>query len=400
REKYQQLYGAIRDAILIADTDRQIIELNSAFSDLFGYTLDDLKGKQTSVIYENESEFRRLGELIRQDANKDESRVYTIHYRKKSGEVFSGETAVFMVYNAEGDVSGFMGLIRDITEKESLERQLAYAQKLESIGLLAAGVAHEINTPIMYVSGNMDFLKGAFEGMSQLIEKQKELHIAVGKNQDTTFLLSDIEKTREAVKLDVLLEEIPQTIADIKEGLDRVSLIVQAMKKFSHPGMGTIKPTDVNEAVENIITITSNEWKHTSKLVRDFAKGLPLIECVPGDFNQVILNLLVNAAHANSYMVKENGRGTITVSTALTGEFVEICISDTGTGIPVKNESKIFDPFFTTKEVGKGTGQGLSMVYTIMKNHGGTITFSSEKNTGTSFSLRFPIKQAGQNQSS
>ncbi|WP_051249642.1 ATP-binding protein [Maridesulfovibrio zosterae] len=394
REKYQQLYGAIRDAILIADMDRNIVDMNPAFNDLFGYSVDDLKGKPTVTIYKDESEFKRLGELIRQNDNPNDNIVYTIHYQKKSGQVFSGETAIFKIYDAKGDVTGFMGLIRDISEKENLEQQLAYARKLESIGQLAAGVAHEINTPIMYISGNIKFLKESFDNISQLLEKQNKLYLAVKDNQDVSSLLPCIEQAMETAGLDFLLDEIPQALSESQEGTERVSHIVQAMKIFSHMDINTVKPMNVNDAVENTITIASNEWKYHSEIVMNLAEDLPLIEGVLGDFNQAILNILVNAAHANSDMVKKNGgKGTITISTALDGEFVEICISDTGTGIPPENQHRIFDPFFTTKEVGKGTGQGLSITHTIVKKHGGTIAFNSEENKGTTFFLTFPIKQ-------
>ncbi|WP_051677175.1 PAS domain S-box protein [Maridesulfovibrio frigidus] len=394
REKYQLLYGSIRDAIIIADMDRLVVDMNPAFSDLFGYSLDDIKGQKTLVVYENESEFERMGDFIRRDGKSGKSIVFTMRFRKKSGEVFSGDTAIFAVRDANGSVTGFMGLIRDITERKELERQLAYAHKLESIGLLAAGVAHEINTPIMYVSGNMKFLKDSFGSIVQLLEKQKELYESVKNNQNATSLLPDIEKAIESSQYDYMLEEIPQAISDSQEGVDRISHIVQAMKKFSHPGMEAITLVDVKDAIENTITIASNEWKYDSTVVTDFPKDIPMIECVPGDFNQAILNVLVNAAHANSAMAKKNGgKGTISISVATDRDSLKICISDTGKGISLEDENKIFDPFFTTKEVGKGTGQGLSITHTIVKKHGGTITFNSIENKGTTFCLRFPIKQ-------
>ncbi len=394
RKKYQQLYGSIRDAIIIADIDRCIKDMNPAFSDLFGYSLDDLRGQKTSIIYENESDFKRLGELMKRESNSGKSIIYTSHYRKKSGELFVGETAVFAIHDLNGILTGFMGLIRDITEQKELEQQLAYSHKLESIGLLAAGVAHEINTPIMYVSGNIRFLKESFDNIIQLLEKQKELYESVKNNQDATPLLADIEKTKESLQYDFLLEEIPQAIADSQEGVDRITHIVQAMKKFSHPGMDAMTLVDIKDAIENTITIASNEWKYHSTLVTDFEKDLPMIECVPGDFNQAILNVLVNAAHANAAKIADSGsKGTISISAARDGKYLKISISDTGNGISLENKNKIFDPFFTTKDVGKGTGQGLSITHSIVKKHGGTITFNSKDNKGTTFSLWFPIKQ-------
>lgn len=285
-------------------------------------------------------------------------------------------------------------ILFDITERKSLERQLSYAQKLESVGQLAAGIAHEINTPIQYVASNVSFLQKSFDKLKELIEQYRALYDAVQSEGPVAPLLGELDETITKAKPDMLLEEIPEAIADSQDGVNRVAKIVQAMKKFSHPDVEEMKLIDINDAVKNTVTVARNEWKYDSEMSLHLAKDLPMVECVPGDFNQAILNVLVNAAHANSAKVaKEGGKGKITISTALKGEFVEIGIEDSGTGISDDDIGRIFDPFFTTKEVGKGTGQGLAITHSIVDKHGGTITFDSTVGKGTTFLLRFPVKQ-------
>ena len=178
------------------------------------------------------------------------------------------------------------------------------------------------------------------------------------------------------------------------EGIDRVAKIVRAMKEFSHPGNEGKVASDVNKLIENTITVAHNEWKYVADLVTDFDASLPFVPCITGEFNQVILNLIVNAAHAIGDRIKEEGsqKGLITISTRALAETVEVRVEDTGTGIPEEARSKVFYPFFTTKPVGKGTGQGLAIAHAvIVKRHGGTLTFETETGKGTAFIIHLPI---------
>jgi signal transduction histidine kinase len=179
------------------------------------------------------------------------------------------------------------------------------------------------------------------------------------------------------------------------EGIERVSTIVRAMKEFSHPGSSEKTPTDINHAIENTLTVARNEWKYIAEVERDYAENLPLVPCLPGEFNQVILNLITNAAHAISKALSnEPGElGRIHIKTRKVNEMVEIQIADTGTGIPEKLRNKVFDPFFTTKEVGRGTGQGLTIAYNvIVEKHGGILTFETEVGKGTTFIIQLPLQ--------
>lgn len=279
----------------------------------------------------------------------------------------------------------------DITEKKGLERQLAFAQKLEAVGQLASGIAHEINTPIQYIGGNLSFMESSFEKIKGLLEKAESVEQELSKLPELSEALSEFRSALEDVNSEFLIEEVPMAIKDSLEGVEQVASIVFAMKRFSHPDIEEKKAVDINESVENVVTVARNEWKYASDLELHLSDELPLIQCYPGEINQAILNVLVNAAHANNAKMQSTGRkGQIDISTGMDGDNIVISISDSGVGIKEKDFDKVFDPFFTTKEVGKGTGQGLSITYSIIEKHGGRIDFESEAGKGTTFRLIIP----------
>lgn len=284
----------------------------------------------------------------------------------------------------------------EIAERKLLEGQLAQAQKLEAIGQLAAGIAHEINTPTQFIGDNVRFLQDAFQDLERLIERYTAFSQAYKDGTLTETHLHAVETLAEALDLAYLTEEVPQAIRQALEGVERVASIVQAMKDFSHPGAKEKIAIDLNKAIESTITVARNEWKYVAEMVTDFDPALPPVLCLPNEWNQVILNLIVNAAHAIADMVATGtqAKGRITIRTRQAGEWAEILISDTGTGIPEAVRGKIFDPFFTTKEVGKGTGQGLTIAYdVVVKKHGGTLTFVTAEGQGTTFCIRLPLTE-------
>jgi signal transduction histidine kinase len=202
---------------------------------------------------------------------------------------------------------------------------------------------------------------------------------------------AEIKAAIESADTPYLMEEIPKALEQAIDGVDRVSTLVKAMKAFSHPGQKEKTPANIYEAIQNTITVARNEWKYVAQMETDLAADLPLVPCLINDFNQVVLNLVVNAAHAIGSVAQNGAQGKITITTRACSGYVEVRIQDTGSGIPVEVRDRIFDPFFTTKEVGKGTGQGLAIARSVVVDkHGGTIHFETEIGKGTIFVVRLP----------
>lgn len=294
--------------------------------------------------------------------------------------------------NTDG-AAGILVVGADITERRMLEDQLLQAQKLESVGQLAAGIAHEINTPTQYIGDNVRFLKDAFRDIESLLANYERLLAAAKDNTLSREAVQEVNIMVERADADYLMEEIPKAIEQTLEGVTRVSTIVSAMKEFSHPNTKEKIPLDLNHAIQSTITVARSEWKYVADLETELDSTLPPISCQPGEFNQMILNLIINAAHAIADVVGKGGltKGKITIQTQNCPEWAEIRICDTGTGIPEKVRARIFDPFFTTKEIGKGTGQGLAIARSVVVDkHGGTIHFETLEGKGTTFIIRLP----------
>jgi signal transduction histidine kinase len=281
-------------------------------------------------------------------------------------------------------------------ESIQMEQDLAQAHRLEAVGQLAAGIAHEINTPTQFVSDNTRFLKKAFSDINALLDKIHRLLQAAKIGALTPEVLADVENTFNDADINYLNSEIPKAIDQSLEGVGRVAAIVRAMNEFSHPGNLQKQNVDLAHAIENALTISRNKWKSVAKVVTDFDPHLPMVACLPGDLNQVILNLIVNAAYAiaEKHGALSEQKGTITLRTRQNGDWAEIHVEDTGAGIPEEIRHRIFDPFFTTKEPGRGSGQGLSIAHNIItKKHGGTIQFQSQIGQGATFIIRLPIQE-------
>ena len=299
-----------------------------------------------------------------------------------------------VIYDNNGVHSGFIFLGNDITERKSLQDQLVQAQKLQSIGQLAAGVAHEINTPIQYIGNNVLFLQDSFNRLLELIQSFSYLLEDARQAKLSEASLQKAEELKEQVDLSYLNEEIPSAIQQTLDGIQRVSEIVRAMKDFSHPGESKKTFVDINKALESTIAVARNEWKYVADMETNFATDLPQVLCCSGEINQVFLNIIVNAAQAIAEVYnRSHEMGTITISTCRDGEWIEVRIRDTGPGIPDAIRSRIFEPFFTTKEVGVGTGQGLAIAYSFIQvKHKGRLTFETALGKGTTFIIRLPIQ--------
>jgi len=282
-------------------------------------------------------------------------------------------------------------------ERISLETELREAQKLEAIGQLAGGIAHEINTPSQYIGDNLNFLSNSHQDLLNLINESMLLVAEAKAHSEFTSRCVDIEALRDKIDLDYLIREIPEATEQSLAGIAQVSRIVMAMREISHPGTQEMMLVDINNTFENTLIVSRNEWKHIANLVRSFDKTLPSVPCLAGEISQVFLNLIVNAAHAitenKTRLGLESAVGQISVSTERVGDMVAIRIADNGAGIPKGISDKVFEPFFTTKKVGKGTGQGLAIAHDIVTNkHNGTITFETEPGMGTTFTVKLPIR--------
>jgi signal transduction histidine kinase len=287
-----------------------------------------------------------------------------------------------------GESHGILLIGNDVTQQRLLEQQLNQAQKLESIGQLAAGVAHEINTPMQYIGDNVSYLKGTVTKLLPLLEC---VHKHVSDSPTEGDFSAAVHSAAEGIKLDRILLGLPSVFNDLDEGITHITQIVRAMKEFAHPGSEAPQPVDVNHALQSTIVVAKNEWKYVAEVDTDLDPSLPMVDGYPHELNQVFLNLLINAAHAIGSVAPEGKKGRISLTTRLQDEGVIVEIRDTGGGIPAGIHDRVFDPFFTTKEVGKGTGQGLAIAHrVVVLQHKGRLWFDSEEGVGTTFYIWLP----------
>jgi signal transduction histidine kinase len=293
------------------------------------------------------------------------------------------------------DMRFLRGLMIDITEARRLVREMAQGQKLESVGRIAAGVAHEINTSVQFISDSVRFVRHALKDVPHAIADYRALTAGVLSGKDVTAAARKAIDTDEAADVDYFLKNAPEALDRALDGIGRVGSIVKSMTEFAHPDTRTRSDIDLNRAIKSTLNMARNEYKSVAEVVTDFA-DLPAIRCHAGDFNQVVLNLVLNAAHAISDVVEGTGtKGRITVRTRAIGEFVEISVTDTGPGIPESVRGRIFEPFVTTKEVGRGTGQGLALSRGIVvEKFKGSLHFETETGKGTTFYIRLPVADA------
>lgn len=296
--------------------------------------------------------------------------------------------------DCEGAPLQMVGTLLDVTDRLNSERQAAQSQKLEAIGQLASGIAHEINTPMQYLGDNVSFLQTTLPQLTNLAQALAELAEHDDLREIDSNRWDRLRKEIQAARLPAVLADAGDALADCHEGVDSVAQIVRAMKEFSHPGGEKKSPVDVNAAINTTLVVSRNQWKYVADLSLDLDPDLPLIPALPGELNQVLLNLVVNAADAiqESIGSAPDVKGQIAISSRRCNEFVEVRVSDSGCGIPLELQARVFEPFFTTKDVGKGTGQGLAIAHTvIVQKHGGSLAFESEVGRGTTLILRVPL---------
>ncbi len=391
RDFIERLLAAIPSILIAVDNKGAISLWNEVAEKTFGFSAKTVMNTPLASLdigWNREAINRTLAksEALRRCS------LDNVKFRRTDGsDGFLGLTVNNVV--EDGQYNGFLLIGADITERIQLESQLHLAQKMESMGELAAGIAHEINTPMQYIGDNIRFLKDGFADLLQLISSYRLALEKISQSELAEQIVFDIRQAEEDADLDFLREEAPVAVAQTLEGVAQVSKIVGAMKELSHPGTGDKMAIDINKVIENTVTVSRNEWKYVAELDLDLDPELPMIHALP-EINQVFLNIIVNAAHAieETQPEGEGVSGNIRISTCCANDVVEIRICDSGPGISKENQSKVFDPFFTTKEPGKGTGQGLAISHQIVcKRLGGRLTVESEPGHGACFIIRLPV---------
>jgi two-component system NtrC family sensor kinase len=387
-ERFKAIFATAALGIAQLEPDGRLAELNPALVELLGYSREDLLGRSIHELClpDDELESRRLfDEFAAGDAGGYRTEA---QWHRVDGSTLRAEVTMSAMRDEAGRLRLAIAMVEDVTQRKQLELELRHSQKLESVGRLAAGVAHEINTPIQFVGDNVSFLRSAFDDLFGLHDAYRHCLDGLAGQVDDAAVAPVLE-AETAADLDFLRPEVTSAIEQTLDGVQRVATIVQAMKSFAHPTSGERQgPADLNRALSDTITVARNELRYVAEVTTDFGE-LPPVSCFLGDLNQVFLNLLVNAADA----IAETGeQGRVSVRTRQEGDEVVVEIADTGTGIPEELQAKVFEQFFTTKEVGKGTGQGLSLARSVVHDkHGGSMGMTSEVGVGTTFTIRLPI---------
>ena len=400
---------------LIADMQQRgwpMVYVNRAIAADHGYEPQELLGKSSAFLNPPEPNAAALNELNQGMLQGKVARAQLIS-RRKDGSTFWAGVTMAPVRDAEGQVTHYLGMGSDITarlaeqesakqlqtqltaemqERERMGIELRLAQKLESVGRLAAGIAHEINTPIQYVGDSVTFLQSARAELEGLLAACLAAFDRIAGGESPADAVAGVRRVQEGIDLEFLHAEIPRAFERTLDGVQRVADIVRAMKEFAHPGHVEQSAADLNHAVQTTLTVARNEYKYSAQIETHLGE-LPDVICNVSELNQVFLNLIVNAAQAVRESGKDATTGRISITTERIQDRVLVRITDNGCGIPQENLEKIFDPFFTTKEVGLGTGQGLAIARSIVVDkHGGEISVESEPGVGTSFILSLPTE--------
>lgn len=373
------------DAVITTAPDGRIIDWNRVAVQLYGYRPEESVGKHVWAVIDGD-QANGLNTHVAHVAEHGRASFESIDVRKDGSTVQTSVT-VSSIYDDAGELLGFVATTRDMSERKAREAETHQESKLEALGRLSAGLAHEINSPIQFVGDNARFLEDAYQDLIGAVHFYRGLldtsnPIGWSERQER------VRQAEAGLDFEYLQKEIPSAVAQSLEGIERVSTIVRAMKMFSHPGHEEQVPANLNDALTATATVTRHQVSSVADLRLDLSE-LPPVRCNIADLNQVFLNLIVNATDA----IAETGTpGVIRVSTELEEDHVVIRISDTGGGIPDHVRPKIFDPFFTTKEVGRGSGQGLPLARGVVhEGHGGTLTVDTAAGVGTTFTVRLPI---------
>jgi two-component system, NtrC family, sensor kinase len=379
-QDFGHLLDVMPGALVVLDPKGTITRVNRSTLELLGYASDELTGQSAERVFGNTRPSGADGSAV----SRGEADWLSAH-----GVAVPVLVSVSSLIRGNDTERSTICIGVDLRERRKLEIELRHAHKLESVGQLAAGIAHEINTPMQFIGDNVHFVGEALSGLLNLVAAYEQAFASgqpLGAEQRAR-----LEELREEANLDFVRERGPRAVERTLGGVARVSTIVAAMKAFAHPHDDKA-PVDLNRAVQTTLTVAHAEYKYIAETQLELG-DIPLVLCHGGDIHQVLLNLVVNAAHAiDAGRPKQGPLGVIRIKTAREGNVVTLSVADTGGGIPEAIRERIFDPFFTTKEVGKGTGQGLTLAHTIVvKKHGGHLSFETEVGRGTVFFVRLPV---------
>lgn len=376
-----------------------IRDVNPAFCDMLGYSKEELVFNSERMLHRSDDSFKEVqGELNQAIATSGMARLtMTMQHKNGSTRHIHLRAAPMHGHAAR---NGSMTLVAvDMTdqlriqaEREQEKSGQYQTRKMESLGRLAAGIAHEINAPSQFVTDNVIFVNKAIADLGRFLTADQELRSSPAVCD--TPLAQEVDSIAKSMDLAYLLKEIPKSLQQSLAGMDRIKTIVAAMSEYSHPSTEILAPVDLNHLIEITLTMCRSEWKNVAMVRLQLDKALPLVPCMSGEISQVLINLIVNAAHAIADVLPstEGGMGVIVISTAVYADWVVISITDTGSGIPLAIRDQIFEPQFTAKGIGNGTGQGLALAWSVVVDkHHGTITFDSEIGEGTTFRIRLPL---------
>jgi PAS domain S-box-containing protein len=387
--------------ITVLEPNGHIIEANGAAESLYYLKTGRLAGTlyRDLVVPDDRA---RIDAVLYGLVQEPTVPVSSVRFRAlgRGGSEIHLDACASLVSTGQGQRIVVIG--RDVTVEQQMQTELACAQRLAAVGTLAAGIAHEINTPIQFVNDSLHFLRDAAHDTFGVLKKLQAVHRLAVRSASPAELgdsLTAAQEAQDEADLTYVQENVPKAFDRCLDGLGRVATIVRSMKEFAHPAQKDMAATDLNRAIQNTLTISRNEYKYVAEVRTEFG-DLPPVTCHVNDINQVVLNVVVNAAHAIGDVVKGSDRkGAITVHTRRDGECVLVSITDTGGGIPEAVRHRIFEPFFTTKQMGQGTGQGLALAWAIVREkHGGSLTFETTIGKGTTFFIHLPIDGTLRNQ--
>lgn len=395
QKRRDRLITAIESAaesIVITSTRGRIIYVNPAFEKLTGYSRKEAIGNTPSILqsgYHDESFYKDIWQTIR-SGHTWSGRFIN---KKKDNTLYHEDSTISPVFDTTGKkILSYVAVKKDVTKEQQLQTQLKQAQRLEAIGTLAAGMAHEINTPIQYILSNTYFLQDAVQDFAAIQNLYQQLTEAAAQTLPTQA--AEITAMAKDIDLDFLLSESQEALQQSLEGLNKVADIVKTMKEFADPGDTTSRQREnLNSLIRSATDISQNVWNNVAELHLSLDDSIPEVLVYSSKVKQIIMDMIINSSHAliEKYGMHPEEKGSITISTQLLENDVVMHITDSGAGIPKVMIPRIFDPFFSTKTVGQGEGQSLAVAHrVIVEEHGGSIEVDSTPQIGTTFIIRFP----------